>query len=194
MKIDRFRPLILIVLNFELRWSIYSLIIIISPASQVIFRYIVVVRNLTSTEVEDDLRTKCWYEFVVIYVWLIKRTRRLICKKWWICNLYYTFLQARIQNTQIQRYVNNTIVWEINNCKDELNKSIKHEKNNNIRKPFIDLPCNKYHMLQRLHNPECIYQHQELCYGQAKLSIDDTLYFPQFFCKREIDMCTHVYN
>ena len=73
------------------------------------------------------------------------------------------------------------VIRQINNCKDELNKAIKHEKKNKIGMPS---KCNDFFMEQILYKWEQNIEPKNVFCGPAKLNIDDTLYLLDEFCKR----------
>ena len=86
------------------------------------------------------------------------------------------------------------VTRQINNRKDELNKAIEHQKKNKIGTPSREIRCNDCFMVQRLYNWEENFEPKNLFCGQAKLYIDDTLYLPDKFCKRQILICKQAYD
>ena len=83
------------------------------------------------------------------------------------------------------------ITRQIINCKNELNKSIKHEKKNKIGTPSKEIWYNDCFMVQRFYNWEENVEPKNL-FGLT--DIYDTLYLPEEFCKRQILICRHTYD
>ena len=91
------------------------------------------------------------------------------------------------------KQMSKTVIRQIYNREDELDKAIDHEKKNKIGTPSREIQCNDCFMVQRLYNLELNIEPKNLFCGQPKLDINYILNLRDVY-KRQILICKHAFD